>query len=422
MIAYKNAMNEMYHLKDPKPILIKEHNIIKYPKHKIINCDNSIIPFPKHKMNYIIENPKSYIKKYNENKDVTNYTNEIKKIHSLDIKLKHDNDKPPDYYQYNMKNKTIEDFRLDAYQTENNIKSNMSILKEENNSNKTIDEIKTNEDDFQSNLNLILNEYKNKQNYYNTTKKEISDNELHLETDDTNKKLNELTTENKKLPIIYKTLSKPIILPIPVVITEDEKNNKLIDSIFSNDKILKTKRENYYSKRNKMTENELIELDNFVEESNKDEILNEELLKNGITQKAYLTKLFTRFFRKTNKFINKKILLNRDENLTKVNNENLTKVNNENLTKVNNENLTKVNNEEKNDEENLLNFDEIYQKINDICSYTNNAKITKQERDIINQIKSSNNLTVLSALTSKKSTIIKQLNKEISEKNMEEIE
>ena len=405
MIAYKNAMNEMYHLKDPKPILNKEHNIIKYPKHKIINCDNSIIPFPKHKMNYIIENPKSYIKKYNENKDVTDYTNEIKKIHSLDIKLKHDNDKPPDYYQYNMKNKTIEDFRLDAYQTENNIKSNMAILKEENNSNKTIDKIKTNEDDFQSNLNLILNEYKNKQNYYNTTKKEISDNELHLETDDTNKKLNELTTENKKLPIIYKTLSKPIIPPIPVVITEDEKNNKLIDSIFSNDKILKTKRENYYSKRNKMTENELIELDNFVEESNKYEILNEELLKNGITQKAYLTKLFTRFFRKTNKFINKKILLNRDEDLTKVNND-------------------KNNNEEENnnDEENLLNFDEIYQKINDICSYTNDEKITKQERDIINKIKSSNNLTVLSALTSKKSTIIKQLNKEISEKNMEEIE
>lgn len=408
MIAYKNAMYEMYHLKDPKPILEKEHNIVKYPKHKITNYDNKIIPFPKHKMDYIVENPKSYIRKYNENKDVTDYTNKIKKLHSLNIKLKHDNDKPPDYYQYNMKNKTISDFRLDAYQNENNIKSTMSILKEENNSDKTIDEIKTNENDFQTNLNLILNEYKNKQNYYNKTKTEITDNELQLETDDMNKKLDELTTDNKKLPVIYKTLSKPIIPPIPIVITEDEKNNKLIDLIFNSDKILKTKSENYFDKRNKMTEDELHELDNFVEALNRDEILKEELLKDGITQKKYLTKLFTRFFRKTNKFINKKILLNRNDDLAKASNDKPNDKN-ENLAETSNEDLA----EASNDEENLLNFDEIYEKINDICSYTNDIKITKRERDIINQIKSSNNLNVLAPRTSLKSTIIKRLNEEI---------
>ena len=154
MIAYKNMMNEINNLKEPKPIIEKKHCIIKYPLHKIYNSDNKIIPYPKHKINYLVDNSKNFIRKYNENKEVANYTNDIDKLYSLDVKLKSDNDKPPDYYQYNMKNKTIEDLRLDAYQNENNIKSNMTILQEENASNKSINEIKTNEDDFQTNLNI----------------------------------------------------------------------------------------------------------------------------------------------------------------------------------------------------------------------------------------------------------------------------
>ena len=45
MIAYKNAMYEISHLKEPKPILEKQHNITKYPLHKIINHDNKINNF-----------------------------------------------------------------------------------------------------------------------------------------------------------------------------------------------------------------------------------------------------------------------------------------------------------------------------------------------------------------------------------------
>ena len=197
----------------------------------------------------VVENPKNYIRKYNENKDVTDYTNEIEKLHSLNIKLKHDSDKPPDYYQYNMKNKTMTDFRLDAYQTENNVKSNMSILKEENDSDKTINELKTDEDDFQTNLNLILNEYKNKQNYYNTTKTKIDDNELQLETDDINRKLDELTTDNKKLPVIYKTLTQPIF--------KDEKINKKIKAIFDNNKTLNDQKDILENKKNNMNEKQI---------------------------------------------------------------------------------------------------------------------------------------------------------------------
>ena len=71
-----------------------------------------------------------------------------------------------------MKNKTMADFRLDAYQNENSIKSSLAILQEENNTDKTIDEIKNTEGDFQTNLNLILNEYKNKQIDLNTRQEE----------------------------------------------------------------------------------------------------------------------------------------------------------------------------------------------------------------------------------------------------------
>ena len=182
-------------------------------------------------------------------------------LYSLDIKLKHD-DKPADYFQYNMKNKTMADFRLDAYQTENNVKSNMSILKEENDTDKTLEELNNDEDEFQNNLNLILSEYKNKQNYYNTTKDNINDEAVNLETDAINIKLDKLTTDNNKLPIVYK-LTKPIIPPVPKVITEDEKTDQLIGLIFNSDIILKNKNDNYNNKRSKMSDEELTILDNF---------------------------------------------------------------------------------------------------------------------------------------------------------------
>ena len=249
-------------------------------------------------MNYFVENPKNYIRKYNENKDVTNYTNEIKKLNNLNIELKHDNDKPPDYYQYNMKNKTIADFRLDTYQNENNIKSNMTILKEENNSDKTIDEIKTNEDDFQTNLNLILNKYKNKQNYYNTTKKESDDNKLNIETEDINIKLDELTTDYKKLPVIYKTLTRPI--------SEGEKIDKIIKSIFDNIKILNGQKDNLENKKKNMNFKQLKILETFAND----------LTDNNKIKEENIEKYLINFFNKTNEFIDTHIFI-KDKKKTK---------------------------------------------------------------------------------------------------------
>ena len=210
MIAYKNIMNELNHSKEPKPMIEKKHCITKYPLHKVCNSHNKIIPFPKHKMNYLVDNPKNFIRKYNENKVAANYTNNIDKLYSLDIKLKSEDDKPPDYYQYDMKNKTIEDLRLDAYQDENNIKSNMTILQEKNIINKSLNEINTDEDDFQTNLNIILNEYKNKQKDLNLREVEPTDNELNFKTNIINNKLERLKTDHNKLPIVFKTYTKQI--------------------------------------------------------------------------------------------------------------------------------------------------------------------------------------------------------------------
>ena len=72
------------------------------------------------------------------------------------------------------------DFRLDAYQNENSIKSSLAILQEENNTDKTIDEIKNTEGDFQTNLNLILNEYEKEQIDLNTRQEEPVNMELKL--------------------------------------------------------------------------------------------------------------------------------------------------------------------------------------------------------------------------------------------------
>ena len=229
MIAYKNAMKEMSNLKEPITYIKKQGPITKYPMHKAINCTNKIIPFQKRNISELINKPTQLIKMKIADKNIDNYTNNIDKLYSLDIKLKSINDKPPEYYQYNMQNKTIEDFRLDALQNENNIKSNMTILKEENDSNKTLNEIKTDEDDFQTNLNMILNKYKDKQMDLILRKDEPSDIEIKVETAKIKKDLDKLTNKHNKLPIVFKTFTKPIE-PIEPIISEDDKRVEIIGS------------------------------------------------------------------------------------------------------------------------------------------------------------------------------------------------
>ena len=313
MIAYKNMMNEINNLKEPKPIIEKKHCIIKYPLHKIYNSDNKIIPYPKHKINYLVDNSKNFIRKYNENKEVANYTNDIDKLYSLDVKLKSDNDKPPDYYQYNMKNKTIEDLRLDAYQNENNIKSNMTILQEENASNKTINEIKTDEDDFQTNLNIILNEYKNKQNELNLGKIEPSDIENVLNTKLINIKSNKLTSDYNKLPIVFKTFSKPIKIIEPVKLTREEivqqDNKDFVDSIFRDNIKLNHRKNDLSKKVDKMNEEQSKEYNDFIIELEK-----KELNKKIPITKEQLTSYLNNYVTKANQYIRNNIIFDSEPN------------------------------------------------------------------------------------------------------------
>ena len=222
----------------------------------------------------------------------------LKKLYSLNIKLKHDSDKPPDYYQYNMRNKTLADFRLDAYQNENNIKSNMTILKEENDSNKSLNEIKTDEDDFQNNLNMILNEYKNKQNDLILRKEEPSDIEIKVETSKINKKLDKLTDNHNKLPIVFKTFTKPIISNEPII-SEDDKRVEILDILFAESKDLNNKKDQLKEKINLIsTENEEL----FCNFANG---YHEKKLKNYTVTKEGMTKFLNKFYEKANKYIEK---------------------------------------------------------------------------------------------------------------------
>ena len=128
MIAYKLAMQEINNdnKKIQFPIKNIETKIIKYPLHNILN-NSKIISYPKNNFSLSLNKPPNleYIKKA----DISNHVNEMNDLYSLNIKLKYDH-KPNDYYQYNMGNKNMSDFRLDAYQNELNVKSDISIARE----------------------------------------------------------------------------------------------------------------------------------------------------------------------------------------------------------------------------------------------------------------------------------------------------
>ena len=116
-------------------------------------------------------------------------------LYSLNIKLKYDH-KPNDYYQYNMRNKNMSDFRLDAYQNELNVKSDISIAREENETDKSINELKDDESDFQTNLNIILQEYKNKQDDFNKR----NPNDIELGIDRKSTRLNSSHVSQSRMP------------------------------------------------------------------------------------------------------------------------------------------------------------------------------------------------------------------------------
>ena len=79
------------------------------------------------------------------------------------------------------------------------------ISREENDTDKSVNEIKDDENDFHTNLSLILNEYKSKQVDFNTRKDKPLNEELENETDNINEKLEILTKDNNKKPVVYKS-------------------------------------------------------------------------------------------------------------------------------------------------------------------------------------------------------------------------
>ena len=403
MIAYKNAMKEMSNLKEPITYIKKQSPIIKYPMHKPINSTNKIIPFQKRNISELINKPTQFIKMKIADKNIDNYTNNIDKLYSLDIKVKSINDKPPEYYQYNMQNKTIEDFRLDALQNENNIKSNMTILKEENDSNKSLNEIKTDEDDFQTNLNMILNEYKNKQNDINRRENEPTDKELIIKTNIINNKLERLTDKHNKLPIVFKTFTKPSEPIISVAISEEDKMIELINSVFVGNKDLLTKNERLQEKVNLLSEEKELLFIKFAED------FREKTFKNYKPTKKELTKFFNQYYEKANNYI---------ETLESEPLESEPLESSPFLTTASyktNDNIVTA----KNAEKTILNSDEILLKIINLFK-SDDLKITEDERNDINMIAANNSLGSLNKLTQNKVTVITWIKRQIKDKKDKE--
>ena len=86
MIAYKNALNQINNEKKYIYPTVKSTPIIKYPLHKMINCNNNnIISYPKNNINLSINKPQIFSNVKISDKNISKYTDEIDDLYSLNI-------------------------------------------------------------------------------------------------------------------------------------------------------------------------------------------------------------------------------------------------------------------------------------------------------------------------------------------------
>lgn len=149
MIAYENLLNIIKNDKHLEMNFKKQKDITneKYPLKKFV-INQNIIPYKK--INYINEDNFVY-KKIDYKIDKT-----INDIFDLDAVRK----KPIEYYQYNMKDKNISDMRLSELQKENNILSEFELLKEQKETGDSLENLRDLENDYQTNLMIVLNNKK----------------------------------------------------------------------------------------------------------------------------------------------------------------------------------------------------------------------------------------------------------------------
>ena len=168
--------------------------------------------------------------------------------------------KPSEYYQYNMENMNISELRLSNLQKDNNILSNFELLKEENESNNTLDELKEQEEEYQTNLSIVLNKKNENQKIIESNGNTKHDNDA--------KKIN--VKYKKKIPILITkaipySLIKQEIEPIK---QEIEPIKQEIEPITQFNTPLKQKKEND-------VENELKKNEALLEEKSKSVKIND---------------------------------------------------------------------------------------------------------------------------------------------------
>ena len=203
MTEYKKALVELKNIKIPlipnTPIIIKPYRVSNVP-HANIKVDayrKSIIDYD---LNDYLGIPDKFTNKKLSSVDISKHTNYLNKLYGLeDVKPKYSI--PNEYYQFNMEGKTDADMRLSEYQTELDIGNEFNTLQREDEGLGKIDEIKASDDDYATNLQLVLSESKKIKNNFNDLTTPI---EKTLEKNLTKNKIKNIDL-NRKIagPIVY---------------------------------------------------------------------------------------------------------------------------------------------------------------------------------------------------------------------------
>ena len=167
---YKRSIDELNEQQKKIKIILPEPIIIKkYPAQKLIFDEPNVIEFRKSyindNVNDFMQLPKRKLIIKNDN-TISEYTDYLDKLIGIDHISLSNHKKPDAYYQFNMQNKTDADVRCDKLQTENDISNDFNVRKRENEGEGTIEEIKESDDDYATNLKMVLSSYKNKTDLY----------------------------------------------------------------------------------------------------------------------------------------------------------------------------------------------------------------------------------------------------------------
>ena len=220
---YKRSIDELNEQQKKFKIILPEPIIIKkYPAQKLTFDEPNVIQFRKSyiddNVNDFMQLPQRKLIIKNDN-TISEYTNYLDKLIGIDHISLSNHKKPDAYYQFNMENKTDADVRCDKLQTENDISNDFNVRERENEGEGNIESIKESNDDYTTNLKMVLSSYKNKTDLYDehTTNVIRKIDERNFKNNKNNIKTKNKLPNYKIIPaFLTPTITPPIITP-PII-------------------------------------------------------------------------------------------------------------------------------------------------------------------------------------------------------------